>query len=230
MTIIKVKTKNGYKFIRANKVVNRYEVIRSYVIGQDVLDLGCVDHSFERASSEKGEFWLHRFLCEVSKSCLGVDILEEEIKKAKKLGYNCVVADVENLNLDKKFDVVIAGELIEHLHNPGQFLEIVKKHLILDGALILTTTNPFYLYRFFKIITNDNIPVNEEHTCFFDPKTLSYLLMQHGFDIKEIYWYVPSATRTRLFYLLEKATAAFRRYFSPRFMIVATLDEKEVNS
>jgi 2-polyprenyl-3-methyl-5-hydroxy-6-metoxy-1,4-benzoquinol methylase len=51
----------------------------------------------------------------VSKKVVGVDIQKEDVERLRKLGYEVVWGDVTTINLGKKFDVIVAGELIEHL-------------------------------------------------------------------------------------------------------------------
>ena len=122
------KLKNSEKRFRIKAIV-------PYVIGKKVLDLGCVQHSLEKATRDD---WLHGILSQYAGCILGVDILEKEVEKIKKMGYNVVCADVEKMDLpEKDFDVIVAGELIEHLANPGLFLENCRKHLK-DGGLHYT--------------------------------------------------------------------------------------------
>lgn len=223
MTMTKIKKREGeYENIKIKKG-DRYEIIKKYVTEKEILDLGCVDHSYERVKSEKMERWLHGFICRHAERCIGVDNNEREVKKLNEDGYNCVTGNVETLELGKKFEVIVAGELIEHLYNPGLFLESIKKHLDKNGVFILTTPNPFFLWRFVEILIKDDFIINDEHTCWFDPKTLCYLMMQHGFSIKEICWvtssYLPHNTIIRV-------ARAIRGYFCPSFLIVATIDNE----
>jgi len=57
-------------------------------------------------------------------------------------GFNVVVGDAETLDMDGKYDYVVAGELIEHLLNPGAFLAAAKGWIAEGGTLIITTPNP----------------------------------------------------------------------------------------
>jgi len=128
----------------------RIQEILKYVAGKKVLDLGCVQHSSNKATRAD---WLHGIISKYASYCLGVDLLEKEVKKLNELGYNIICADVEKMDLpEKDFDVIVAGELIEHLANPGLFLENCRNHLKDDGLLIITTPNPFCFIHFRRSI------------------------------------------------------------------------------
>jgi 2-polyprenyl-3-methyl-5-hydroxy-6-metoxy-1,4-benzoquinol methylase len=87
-----------------------------------VLDLGCIDHNAQRALA-LGERWLHRRIKDVASDLLGVDVLPEDAQKLNQLGYRIVVEDVTRMKLGRHFDVIVAGDLIEHLSNVGMFLD-----------------------------------------------------------------------------------------------------------
>jgi 2-polyprenyl-3-methyl-5-hydroxy-6-metoxy-1,4-benzoquinol methylase len=84
--------------------------------------------------------------------------------------------------LDKRFDTIIAGEIIEHLDDPIQFLTACYQILKPGGRLILSTPNPYYppvvwlerlmIRRFFY---------NEEHVFLFAPRFLVRLMERQGF-------------------------------------------------
>ena len=98
-------------------ISDRYILIKSVCTGKDVLDVGCVDHV---ASEEMNRpLWLHKIIKSVAKSVTGVDFEREEVEKLRAKGYDVIYGDVETVDMGKTFDVVVAGELIEHLSNPG---------------------------------------------------------------------------------------------------------------
>ena len=152
---------------------------------KDVLDVGCVEHTVE--ALKINPFWVHNFLKDNS-NVLGIDILADDVKMLVANGYNMKVANAETFKLKKKFDVIFAGELIEHLSNPGLFLQQSKKHLRENGILIITTPNTFYTPRLLECIRkiDDNPIVNAEHTNWFSPSTLKTLFRREGFDIISI--------------------------------------------
>ena len=104
------------------------------------------------------------------------------------MGYNVVHGNVETMNLGRCFDVIVASDLIEHLANPGMFLERSREHLRDDGALCLVTPNAHSLNTAAKALLGAKAAVNPEHTCWYDPTTLKQLLARHGFWPAEEYW------------------------------------------
>src|SRR5438067_3189052 len=113
---------------RAQALPVKEDFICSLCSGKTVLDIGCVNHSFETALS-LGDKWLHKRLKGVSKSLVGIDILESDAKKLNALGYNILVRNAENFELGKTFDVVNCGDIIEHVSNVGLFFSSIEKHM-----------------------------------------------------------------------------------------------------
>lgn len=153
-----------------------------------VLDVGCVRHDTTRLQNGN----LHAELVDhVSGDVLGIDIVEDGIEAMAEQGYNVRVADAERLDLDGRFDAIVAGEVIEHLANPGQFLESARGHLTCDGRLILTTPNPDGFAFFRKALSGASN--NETHTCWIDPAQLRRLVeLVDGLRVEEIEFLPPT--------------------------------------
>jgi len=141
----------------------RIELIKNLCKDKNVLDLGCVDHD---SRLERNDLWLHKHIKNVANNLIGVDYLREEVENLKKKGYNIIFANVENFDLNKKFDIIVAGELIEHLENPGKFLDSVKKHMHKDSILIITTPNCFSIRRMIGVIFFGKLKENREHVAY----------------------------------------------------------------
>lgn len=167
----------------------RFKWIKPYIENKTVLDIGCCgwysQHNEENLSYELEE-WLHNYLKKYAKSILGVDISKECIDFLKSKGYNAEVANAEYFNLNKKFDVIVAGELIEHISNFQGFLDSVKRHLEENGLLILTTPNMFYFENTLFLMLRGYPAVNKEHICWFDEITLQHLLDRFGFSVMKL--------------------------------------------
>ena len=62
----------------------------------------------------------------------------------KAMGYpNLHAGDAQTFRISAMFDTIVAGEVIEHLENPAQFLARAHEHLKPDGRLVLTTPYAF---------------------------------------------------------------------------------------
>ena len=66
--------------------------------GKEILDVGCVNHSYERAMS-LGDQWPHKRLKSVAKSVLGIDILQD--KKFQPVTMTYTVRDARGRPLAK---------------------------------------------------------------------------------------------------------------------------------
>ena len=58
--------------------------------------------------------------------------------------------DLDKLLPNDRFDLIIASDIIEHLPNPGRFLEACRKCLQPNGTLLVTTIKAVSAVRFIK--------------------------------------------------------------------------------
>lgn len=100
-----------------------------------------------------------------------------------------IQGNAESLDLQRTFDVVVAGNIIEHLSNPGLFLESVKRHLRDDGIFILTTDNCYGLRSLKAVTFFDSVCPNQEHTLAFEEAVLKQLLQRHQLKGVDFYYY-----------------------------------------
>jgi SAM-dependent methyltransferase len=169
---------------------SRADIVINYCRGKDVLDIGCVHHDVENAQSDA---WLHGQIVGVANSVTGVDYLEDEVNQLRKLGYNIISGDVNYaLEIDGAFDVVVVGNLIEHLSNFGGLLCNIKRLLKPGGVALISTANPFYREQYFFSAIRNDIIVNPEHTCWIDPLTLEQLCSRFGLKTREVRWVAES--------------------------------------
>jgi len=148
-----------------------------------VLDLGCVQHDPEFAKSKK---WLHKAICAVATEVKGLDLDSEGVAALKDKGYHDVrVGDAQHFDLMESFDVIVAGDLIEHLHNVGGFLESCAKHMTNDSKLLVCTPNPWHWHKWMRAFFRQP-PVNEEHTLWMCPVTLSQVAARFGLKLVRI--------------------------------------------
>ena len=179
---------NNYKKI--NNYLSRIDFIRSYCGNKYVLHLGCSSGKYLNDRIERNNL-LHNILNESARELYGIDIDRISLEKMKNILnfdnlYNGDVEHLENLDIDKKFDVIVAGDLLEHLSCPGLMLEGVKKFLNDDGKVVISTNNAFGLHyqlrRWFGFYRE-----HCEHVCFYSPETLVNLFERHKYEVLEMY-------------------------------------------
>lgn len=167
----------------------RWDFIRPHVKGKRVLDIGPAE-LVGTINREKLDRWIHRKVADVAVQAIGLENNPEQVEALNKLGYDIRLGDAEQFELDEKFDVVLAGELIEHLSNPGDFLDCVKNHLVSGGKLLLTTPNRFSIVDLYSVIKRGKVPKYKKpiakHVSFFDSDSLTSLLTRHGYIDIEI--------------------------------------------
>lgn len=170
--------------------------------GPTVLDLGAVQHDASAASNPD---WLHGHLCERAREVIGVDIAESEVTELQAQGYDIRVDDVEALELDEQVDVVVAGELIEHLSDLEGFFESVRRSLRPGGKLVLTTPNPWGFHFLKQALFSGDVHRNPTHTMWLDEEMLELHCERHGLvDVDIEYLEPPQRGITRLAWRLGR--------------------------
>ena len=161
-------------------VVVRETFILERVKGKAVLDIG--------ASGK-----MHEAIVKAAKRCYGIDRPPPGWSDVAGL-HRC--GDEFGINLDDyhaelpqlpDVELVVCGEVLEHLANPGFFLERLRRGY--NGVpVIISVPNAF----------NDICPeslkagienVNDDHVAWYSFTTLKTLLRRYGYEIREWCWY-----------------------------------------
>src|SRR5262245_59034849 len=101
------------------RLVQRIPYVASQCAGKRVIHIGFVDAGYQEMQASAGT-WLHAHLAETAKELVGIDLDVDGVARAVAEGYEAYVADcrdveaVDALGIDRA-DVVVAGEIIEHL-------------------------------------------------------------------------------------------------------------------
>jgi 2-polyprenyl-3-methyl-5-hydroxy-6-metoxy-1,4-benzoquinol methylase len=178
--------------VPAARLVDRIEELRRLVRGRSVVDLGFVDEGQMHAKSGRGT-WLHEVAAREARTCVGIDADADGVAHARELGFDAHAADVEDpdalasLGLEPA-EIVLAGELLEHLDQPGRFLEAVKSISAPGGALVLTTPNAHALTNTLGALAGREL-VNPDHVSWLSWRTLQTLLARHGWRLDELAYY-----------------------------------------
>lgn len=169
--------------VRTNRLISdRVAYLCGLVKDKSVLDIGVVEHTSEAADSPG---WLHGNLKRYAGSCLGVDVLEKEVAQLRERGFNVICADVTQDPLPQKFDVIIAGEVLEHLDAPGMFMTSCAAMLADGGRLAITVPNPWYANVLIKNIFRWTTFVDSaDHVAWYEASVLYELGQRHGLRLE----------------------------------------------
>lgn len=186
----------------------RFAAARPWLEGKTVLDIGAA----------RGYANLHRRIREVSTRCVAADLNASAVTEMQARGMEAVVADATALDLEEQFDVVFAGELIEHLDNFRGFFDSVRRTLGPDGVLVLTTPNAFRYTGFIYRLGDRVAPVNDDHMVWFDETTLRQLVLRMGYEVVTLSYITHDTPGT-----LRSAASKFIRRLLPPRLAEATL-------
>ena len=141
--------------------------------GKRVLDLGCRSGAVSRHYAPGNEL-------------VGVDVDAGALERAAQHGVHAVVGDVEEpLPFDdESFDVVVAGELIEHVRDPQLLAAEAARVLRRGGRLVGSTPNSYRLQGRFRFLRGRHPDGDPTHLHFFSPGELREILS--GFDGLEL--------------------------------------------
>jgi 2-polyprenyl-3-methyl-5-hydroxy-6-metoxy-1,4-benzoquinol methylase len=150
--------------------------------GERVLDLGCGEGRFAAELARAGA------------SVLGVDVAEEPLRRARRLHGELelhVVPEAGPWPLeDSSFDVVWAGEVIEHVLDTAAWLSEVRRVLRSGGRLLLSTPAHGRV-RLLRLALSKrafarHFDPRADHLRFYSQATLARLIEDFGFERIEV--------------------------------------------
>jgi SAM-dependent methyltransferase len=142
--------------------------------GLDVLDLGCRTGALTQHYAD-------------GNAIVGVDVDHEALARAaERLEIETVWSDVEDeLPFpDKSFDVVVAGEVLEHLADPAAAIENVRRVLRPDGHFVGSVPNAFRLKSRLRFLAGRHPETDDTHLQLFTPDALRTLLLSSFYVVK----------------------------------------------
>lgn len=160
----------------------RYKKVWSYLLkeykgakNKKLLDIGCTNGDFSESLIKAGF------------DCYGLEFLDKAIEESTQKGIKVSRGSfLERFPFrDSTFDIVFAGEVIEHTIRDDKFLEEVYRVLKPGGLLVLTTPNLVSLgnrlYMFFGKLPR--FAYAEFHYKIYTEKLLSQKIIKAGFKI-----------------------------------------------
>jgi 2-polyprenyl-3-methyl-5-hydroxy-6-metoxy-1,4-benzoquinol methylase len=147
-----------------------------------VLDVGC------------GEGQLTAAVARAGFDVVGADVAEEPLRRARArhagLDLRLLEADAEWPLADASFDVVWAGETIEHVLDTSAWMSEVRRVLRSGGALLLSTPAHGRLTLLALALSarraDAHFDPRSDHLRFYTRRTLTALLADFGFERIEL--------------------------------------------
>lgn len=168
------------------KVLSRVDFIENICKGKSIIHLGCTDHIPLIKDKIKNNTWLHKRLTEVADYCIGVDVNTEAINYVKEeCGFNNIIElDMCNdpaspILVEKEWDYLIMGEILEHLDDPCSFLRSIKEKYPSIKNVVITVPNAFSFQNMRQSLKSIEL-INSDHRFWFTPYTLAKLAQIAG--------------------------------------------------
>jgi 2-polyprenyl-3-methyl-5-hydroxy-6-metoxy-1,4-benzoquinol methylase len=181
--------------------VNRENYICDAVKQKIVLHIGCADYPFTEYKFNSGKL-LHQKLAQYASRLIGIDVNKKAIDWLKdKSIEDLYVGDASNnkelLNtLGVVPDVIVAGEVLEHLNQPFLFLKEIRAGMQKSSELILSVPNAFHLENFIRVLLSYE-KVHQEHIAYYSFYTIKQLIERCDMTILEIIPCTYQATNKR---------------------------------
>lgn len=192
----------------------------------DILDYGCGWGIFSKIVSEKS------MNCNVT----GIDLDDMSLNISKD-----IVGEKENLHFldrkisdfkDKSFDYVLSMQVIEHVHNPGNYIKEINRVLKEEGYLIISLPNIVQPISILSLLTKsvsklnmrlkersshilNNYKKEHDHIQAWDPNHFVTFLASMGFEFEEVR-------------MVEGVPVPFFKYWHTRIFGIRNLSYKMV--
>ena len=120
------------------------------------------------------------------KQIVAIEPTPELASTCREKGIETIESSIEDIDFsNKKFDVVVNFEVIEHLFSPKEFLLQVKNILNNNGLLILSCPNGMGFD--IKLLKDKSHTIDHEHLNYFNPHSISLLLKNCGYKVLDVF-------------------------------------------
>lgn len=174
--------------LRVCRPVDRVTWMAERCRGKVVLDVGCLD---ETALAKRDTVhWLHGRIAQVAQRVVGIDSSGMLPAEGLDTAPNAVIYRGDGVALDDSllaradFEIVVAGEFIEHIETPLRFFERLRKALP-GRELVLSTPNGVCFANTLLGMAGREVQ-HRDHVHSFTYKILATLCARAGFPTWQI--------------------------------------------
>lgn len=171
---------------------DRLTLLPQMVRGRRVLHVGFGDHLELLDEKRSSGTWLHDLLCDAAAECVGVDVDAQIVAAARERGVSDVyVLDVTEPAPDqpvmgRDFDVILFGEVLEHIPDPVNFLSSTRRALGSPGMEFIVTVPNAWAFDTLRNVGRNVEMINTDHRFWFTPYTLAKVMTDAGLEVTDI--------------------------------------------
>jgi 2-polyprenyl-3-methyl-5-hydroxy-6-metoxy-1,4-benzoquinol methylase len=158
-------------------------------VGRDgrVLDVGCSSGYLSKPLSERGN------------KVVGIELDPDAAREAEQWCERVLVGDLETMELSldpESFDVVVCGDVVEHLRDPEAALARLRTFLKPGGRLVVSTPNIANWAMRLSLLSGrwrytDRGFLDRTHTHLFTRATLVETIEAAGYRVTQVDYTVP---------------------------------------
>lgn len=156
--------------VEQSSVVDRNDFVTKLCTGKTVLNVGCTGK-------------LDAALTKVATLCYGIDV--EPLSRANFVRQNL---DQEPVHKFENVELIVCGEVLEHLSNPGNFLDSLRSAYP-TAPVVFTVPNALCEASVSWLKNRGRENVHKDHVCYYSVITLTTLLKRAGYTVTKHYWY-----------------------------------------
>ena len=209
---------SGYVPLNERRHRAHAKLLEAVGTGNRVLDVGCSSGYLARPLAARGN------------TIVGIELDPEAARAAEEFCELVLVGDVETMDLPLEpgsFDVVLGGDVIEHLRDPAATLARLRPLLRPGGRVVVSTPNVANWAIRLSLLSGrwrytDRGILDRSHTHLFTRATLAETLERAGYRVERIDFSVPVPGDSDLLDGVGRAVGRLRpSLFAYQFVAVA---------
>lgn len=178
--------------LSAVDIYNRVDFIINFCTNKNVLHIGCTDYpyTFQKLTDNS---LLHLQVKQVAATLSGVDNSEQSIKDFRNFTgnhdvyYGDILQSYPPQIIAAEVDVILLSEVLEHLINPVQALDVLHSYFN-NGTQVLVTVPNYTSLNSIGASLHKTELIHPDHYWYFSPYTLCKLFGNHKFELQQLYF------------------------------------------